>query len=162
MAKFEKGNKRPLNAGRKRGSINKTTSYLKDMILLGGSIGGDLLVEREKIERRSRDATEINSPGSAGPLQRVVEQNGAFAGYLTWLSVEHPTAYAPLLGRVMPLQNRDDSHKDVVYRSVEEIQREIDALEVQMRRLAPLLRNVSSSDSPEDRRRRSWTSRARS
>jgi hypothetical protein len=54
------------------------------------------------------------------------------------------------------------SHKDVVYRSVEEIQREIDALDVQMSRLAPLLRNVSSSDSPEDRRRRSWTSRARS
>jgi hypothetical protein len=52
---------------------------------------------------------------------------------------------------VLPLQSRVDSHKDVVYRSVEGIRRDIMALQPK-HLIAQLLIDVSSSDSPEDRR----------
>jgi hypothetical protein len=160
MAKFVKGAERPMNAGRKPGVANKMTPLLKDAILLAGAIGGDLLVEREIIERRLRHAAENDSPESAGELQQLVEKHGSRVGYIAWLSIEHAPAYARLLGGVMQLQVRADSHKDIGYRTVEEIQRDIMALQPKYL-IAMLLRNVSSSDSPEDRRLRSWTSRAR-
>jgi hypothetical protein len=150
MARFEKGAERPMNAGRKLGSVNKTTPLLKDAILLAGCVAGGRLVEREIIERRARDAAENDSPESAGELKQAVEENGSLVGYLSWLALEHPTAYAPLLGRVLPLQIRVDSPKDRVYRTVEEIKREIRA-RVPRHVLESLLIDDSSSDSPENR-----------
>jgi hypothetical protein len=149
MARFVKGAERPMNAGRKLGSVNKTTPLLKDAILLAGCVAGDRLVEREIIERRARDAAENDSPESAGELKQAVEENGSLIGYLSWLALEHPTAYAPLLGRVLPLQIRVDSPK-VVYRTFEEIKREIRA-RVPKDVLEMLLIDDSSSDSPENR-----------
>jgi hypothetical protein len=139
-----------MNAGRKLGSVNKTTPLLKDAILLAGCVAGDRLVEREIIERRARDAAANDSPESAGELKQAVEENGSLVGYLSWLALEHPTAYAPLLGRVLPLQIRVDSPKDRVYRTFEEIKREIRA-RVPKQELESLLIDVIGSYSPEDR-----------
>ena len=153
MARFVKGAERPMNAGRKRGSVNRMTPLLKDALLLAGSVAGDRLVEREIIERRARDAAENDLPESAGELKQAVEENGSLVGYLSWLALEHPTAYAPLLGRVLPLQIRVDSHKDIVYRTTEEIDRDFRALLLRLPKdlIAPLLIEVIGSDSPEDR-----------
>ena len=60
-------------------------------------------------------------------------------GYLSWLAEHHPSVYGSLLGRVLPLQVKIDSHKDIVYKTVEEIQQEIADLKLPMDRLAPLL-----------------------
>jgi hypothetical protein len=153
MARFVKGAERPMNAGRKRGVGNRTTVLIKDALLVAGSVAGDWLVEREIIERRARDAAENDSPESASELKQAVEENGGLVGYLSWLALEHPTAYAPLLGRVLPLQIRVDSHKDITYRTVEEINRDMRATLLRLPKdfLAPLLIEVMNSDSPEDR-----------
>jgi hypothetical protein len=91
MARFEKGAERPMNAGRKLGSVNKTTPLLKDAILLAGCVAGDRLVEREIIERRARDAAENDSPESAGELKQAVEENGSLvATYRGWRSSTRP------------------------------------------------------------------------
>jgi hypothetical protein len=144
MAQFVKGAARPVNAGRKPGSANKTTPLLKDAILLAGCVAGDRLVELEIIERHARDAAENDSPESAGELKQAVEKHGPLVGYLSWLALGYPNVFGPLLGRVLPLQVRIDSHKEVVYRTVEEIQQDIDALKLPMDRLAPLLEKYVS------------------
>ena len=136
---FVKGHPRLPGAGMKPGSQLRNTKLLKDAILLGGGVGANLLVQREIIERQKQELFEKDGERVAGELEQCVAENGALVGYLAWLSVEHPSAFASLLGRVLPLQIRDDSHKEVVYRSVEEIQREIDDLKLPMDRLAPLL-----------------------
>jgi hypothetical protein len=139
MAQFVKGAARPGNAGRKPGSANRTTPVLKDALLLAGCVAGNRLVELEIIERHARNTAENDSPESAGELKQAVEEHGSLVGYLSWMALEYPTAFASLLGRVLPLQVRVDSHKDVVYRTVEEIQKDIDALNLPMDRIAPLL-----------------------
>jgi hypothetical protein len=45
MAKFKKGESRPTNAGRRRGSVNKTTSLLKEAILLAAELEGDVSLQ---------------------------------------------------------------------------------------------------------------------
>jgi hypothetical protein len=41
MARFVRGAKRPINAGRKRGSVNRKTAILKEAILLAAELEGD-------------------------------------------------------------------------------------------------------------------------
>lgn len=60
--------------GRPKGVPNKNTTVLKDAIL--------------------RAAEAANTPGGK---KGMVE-------YLAWLAVEHPPAFAGLLGKVLPLQ----------------------------------------------------------
>lgn len=60
--------------GRPKGVPNKTTALLKDAIL--------------------KAAEAANTPGGK---RGMVE-------YLAWLAVEHPPAFAGLLGKVLPLQ----------------------------------------------------------
>lgn len=52
MAKFQKGTKRPKNAGRKKGSTNKNTTLLKDMILnaLNKAGGEEYLLKQAELE----------------------------------------------------------------------------------------------------------------
>ena len=142
MTRFVKGAERPVNAGRKRGSANKTTPLLRDALLLAGCVAGDRLVELEIIERRARDAAENNSPESTGELKQAVEEHGSLVGYLSWLALEHPNVFGPLLGRVLPLQVKVDSHKDVVYRTLEDVERDIQALAEPLNRIAPRLLKI--------------------
>jgi hypothetical protein len=97
MPKFEKGGKRPPDAGRKVGSTNKTTGVLKEAILLAAQQVGDL-------NERGRDG---------------------LVGYLRFLACNYPQAYVSLLGRVLPLQVRVDGQTEVTYRTVVEVEREM-------------------------------------
>ena len=109
MPKFQKGEKRPPNAGRKRGSINKTTSVLKHAILLG--------------------AQQVGDPKKRG--------RGGLVGYLSFAARKYPPAYLPLLLRVLPLQVQVDA--EVVYRSIAEIDSELASLGFPIDEIGPLL-----------------------
>ena len=136
---FVKGHPRLPGAGVAPGSQLRNTKLLKDAILLGGQAGVSMLVQREIVERAKDESLKKDGERVAGELEQCVAENGALVGYIAWLSINHPNAYAALLGRVLPFQVKVDSHKEVVYRTVEEIQRDIDALKIPMDRLAPLL-----------------------
>lgn len=73
---FRKGEKRP-GQGRPKGSVAKTTAVLKDAILLAaGSVGQD---------------------GNG---------KGGLEGYLKRVAIEDIKAFAGLLGRTLPIDNR--------------------------------------------------------
>ena len=109
MAKFQKGEKRPPNAGRKRGSINKTTSVLKEATLLAAQQVGDP-------KKRGRDG---------------------LVGYLRFVARKYPPAFLPLLVRVLPLQVRVDA--EIVYRTIAEIDSEMASLGFPIDEIGPLL-----------------------
>jgi hypothetical protein len=90
MAQFVKGARRPVNAGRKPGSANKSTPLLKDAILLAGCVAGNRLVELEIIERHARDTAENDSPESAGELKQAVEEHGSLVGFCRGLHLGIP------------------------------------------------------------------------
>ena len=49
------------------------------------------------------------------------------------------------LGRLLPFQVKDDAHKTVEYRSVEEVQRDIVMAKLPLRRIIPLLLDIARS-----------------
>jgi hypothetical protein len=112
MAKFQKGGKRPPNAGRKRGSINKTTSVLKQAVLLATEQTGD--------------------PSKRG--------RGGLIGYLRFVAREYPKVFVPsLLARVLPLQVQVDTQAEIIYRNVAEVEREIASRGFSIEEVAALL-----------------------
>ena len=100
--RFKKGD--PDNVGRRVGATNKNTRILKDAIML---------------------AAELE--GSDG------EGTGKLVGYLRKVARDDMRAFVSLLGRVIPLQveprtQEDDKKNDkVVYKSVEEVSRELES-----------------------------------
>jgi hypothetical protein len=73
---FKKGQKRPPNSGRKKGTPNKVSPMLKEALLLAAESVGD-----------------------------TANQDG-LADYLTWLAAEHPPAFASLLNRMLACEVR--------------------------------------------------------
>ena len=124
----------PKFGGRPRGQANR-----KDAILLAGAVTADRIVMREIIELSKAEALDKDGERMAGELEECVEEHGALVGYLSWLAEHYPAVYGSLLGRVLPLQVKIDSHKDIVYKTVEEIQQEIADLKLPMDRIMPLL-----------------------
>ena len=111
MAKFTKGGRRPPNAGRKRGSRNKTTKLLKEAIELAAERTGD--------------------PTNGG--------RGGLVEYLCFLAREFPPTFASLLARALPLQVQLDGQTEVIYRTVEEIDRDIASRGFSIQELGQLL-----------------------
>ena len=137
---WKKGEARLL--GRTHGAINRNHKLLKDALLIAGAVAGDRFVVREIIES-TKAAEELNEDGKriAGELEECVEEHGALIGYLSWMAEHHTASYATLLGKVLPTQI--NSHKDITYRTVEDIQRDIRELSAPLRRIAPLLLNMT-------------------
>ena len=128
MPKFNKGRKRPPTAGRKRGTENKTTGLLKEAILLAAELEGDVsLQEFKKSADRYRE-TDVEAA-----------KRGGLVGYLRYLARKHPQSFAALLGRVLPMQVRVDARTETVYRSVAEVQSELQRRGLTLEAIAPLL-----------------------
>lgn len=81
---FVKGKPRPEKAGRRAGTPNRTTSYLKNAILGAGD--------------------RVGFPKWNKKLKQMVRGAGGLDAYLDWLALNEPKSYAMLLGRVLPLQ----------------------------------------------------------
>ena len=113
MARFVKGAERPINAGRKRGSVNKKTAILKEAILLAAELEGD---------QDLRKTARLN-----GETDEEIAKRGGLVGYLRWQARNHPAPFSSLLGRVLPMQVRVDAHTDVTYRTVAEVGRDMAA-----------------------------------
>ena len=126
-------------AGRTRGTINRNNKLLKDALLIAGAVTADRFVVREIIESSKAEALDQDGQRIAGELEECVEEHGALIGFLSWMAEHHTASYATLLGKVLPTQIRVDSHKDITYRSVADIERDIRSLSAPLRRIAPLL-----------------------
>lgn len=116
MSKFEKGGKRPVNAGRKRGSTNKTTGILREAVLLAAEQTGDP-------DKRGGDG---------------------LVGYLRYVAREYPPAFVSLLARVLPLQVRVDTKAELTYRTVDEVDRDLANHGFSIKDIAPLLLEAGS------------------
>ena len=136
----------PKFGGRPRGQANRNTRLLKDAILLAGSVTAERFVMREIIELSKAEALDKDGERMAGELEECVEEHGPLVGYLSWLAEHHPVAYASMLGKVLPLQIRVDSHKDIQYRTLADVQRDIDALSEPLRRIAPKLISMTMAN----------------
>jgi hypothetical protein len=79
------GEEKGPTPGRKKGSVNKTTALLKDAIIKASELAGE------------------DGKGK-----------GKTVGYLKKLAVDHPPAFAQLLGKVLPMQiqgaGKDGAH----------------------------------------------------
>jgi hypothetical protein len=69
MGKFIKGKKRPAKAGRRPGSVNRTTGLLKEAILLAAELEGDVSLQDVKksalLYRESDEEAEKKRGGSS-------------------------------------------------------------------------------------------------
>ena len=115
MPQFQKGEKRPPNAGRKRGSVNKTTSVLREAALLAAQLTGD-------------------------PQKRGSE---GLVDYLMFAAREYPPAFLALLGRMVPQEVLVDAQAEISYRSVAEIDRELASRGFPIEEIARLLTQAS-------------------
>ncbi len=110
MARFQKGQKRPSKAGRKRGSQNLMTRLIKDAVILAGCQLGDL----SGIENLSEEGVEHGKDG--------------LVGFLRWAGKVHTAAFLALLGRIIPMQVvSNEASERRVYHSLEEVERDIAA-----------------------------------
>jgi hypothetical protein len=109
---IKKGERR----GRKPGKPNKTTRILKDALLMAAELEGDYHYRK-----------------------RQIQENDGLVGFLRWAARKELPSFLSLLGRVLPMQVKMNTEQAVVYRSLEEIQHDIDELNVPLERLAPLL-----------------------
>ncbi len=73
-----KGTPRSPNAGRKKGTLNKNTTLLKDAVLRAAEVRGQKISTNKKYT--------------------------GLVSYLDWLSWEHPAVFGSLLSKVLPLQ----------------------------------------------------------
>ena len=97
---FKKGTPKPDGSGRKKGAPNKTTTSLKQAILLAATNVG------------------LDGLGKEG-----------LVGYLMRLAVSEPSSFASLLGRVIPLEVTGAGGKSVpVVITVETTLREVASL----------------------------------
>jgi hypothetical protein len=127
MGKFRKGEKRPANAGRRRGSVNKTTGLLKEAILRAAELEGD--VSLKDLE---------NSP--LENENEVVKKRGGLVGYLRYIARNYPEKFvASLLARVLPMEVSVDARSETVYRTVSEIKEAMARRGIQLDAVAPLL-----------------------
>jgi hypothetical protein len=102
--RFEKGQARLPNAGRKLGQPNKTTKLLKDAI----SGSAEQLGMLEPIYRMR----EVKIPGRRTPQKQATDEiigwkptgEGGTQGFLVWLGCHYPRSYAALLSRLLPVQ----------------------------------------------------------
>jgi hypothetical protein len=103
---------------------------LKDSLLYAAACAGDDL-KKFIIERmRAEGATEL-------AIEAVFDNEaGGLVGYLKWMALEHPSVFGPLLGKVIPMQIQVQKSEVVTYRSIEEIDKELAARRIPVRRLA--------------------------
>jgi hypothetical protein len=111
VGKFQKGERRPANAGRKPGSPNRTTRVVKDAFL--------------EAARRTGD------PENGG--------RGGLVGYLMWIARKHPVPFASQLGRLIPESVKVEVRTEINFRSVADIDRELASLGFPIEEIAPLL-----------------------
>ena len=138
MAKFRKGDKRPINAGRRSGSANKTTTLLKEAVLLAADLEGDVSLQRLK-------GTALH-----GESEEEAAKRGGLIGYLRFLARKYPQAFATLLGKVLPLQVRVEARTETVYRTVSEIREELERRGIPLEAVAPLLIEADRTESKEN------------
>jgi hypothetical protein len=138
MAKFIKGKKRPINAGRKPGSINKNTRLLKEAILIAAELEGDVALQKFKTAaERYRES------------EKEAAKRGGLVGYLRYLARSHPQSFATLLGRVLPTQVRVDARTETIFRTLEEVQEEMARRGMPLEAFGPLLIESRALE-PED------------
>lgn len=128
MARFRKGEKRPVKAGRRQGSLNKTTGLLKEAVLLAAELEGDVsLQEFETSAQLHRES------------DKEAVKRGGLVGYLRYVAREYPQSFVTLLNRVLPLQVRVDARSQTVVRTVSEIREEMARRGVPLEAVLPLL-----------------------
>lgn len=112
----QKGERNP-GSGRPKGRPNFFTREIKEALIAAANNGGDVVCKRvytkEQLER---------NPGLA-----TLKNYGGLEGYLTHLSIVNNTAFAALLGKVLPIQlvSREEEERIVPYKSVEEVREEL-------------------------------------
>ena len=115
---FEKGNEIT-----RKGVPNRTTRILKDAVLMAAEAAGDLSgIPRENL---SQEGVEQGKTG--------------LVGYLTWAAKCEPKAFLHILGKLIPVQMKVDSFTQTVYKSVEELQRDVTARGINLRAFGQLL-----------------------
>lgn len=88
MAQCGKKKGSEKTGGRQKGTRNKTTTQLKTAILGAAHSAG------VKLQDDGKTPAVVDTEGNP----EGVEQ------YLVWMAINHPKSFAPLLGRVLPLQ----------------------------------------------------------
>jgi hypothetical protein len=127
MGKFIKGKKRPAKAGRRPGSVNRTTGLLKEAILLAAELEGDVSLQR------------LKKTAVYGESEEEAAKRGGLVGYLRFVARKHPQAFTTLLGKVLPLQVRVEARTETIYRTVSEVREELERRGIPLEAVAPLL-----------------------
>lgn len=118
-------------AGRKKGVPNRTTTLVKDAILAAGQLAGqqlleDAIRESRRLYRVAKRFGHSNEHKLFDQLTKLKEyRDGGPDGlthYLTWMALNEPKSFAPLIGKVLPFHltaQVDHSHR--TYSSKDEI-----------------------------------------
>ena len=70
---------------------------------------------------KTRKVKVRTSKGYVTETQKYWDGDGGMIGYLCWLAVMYPPAYAALLGRILPLQVKFTGQVQQKYTTIEEV-----------------------------------------
>lgn len=103
--------------GRPKGASNKINEALKTAVLLSAHHAGHKVAMREELARIEKlreeaDGREL-TPEEATPKPELIEGSGLLT-YLCDLAVNHPGSFAPLLGKVIHVQQQDEERSGAV------------------------------------------------
>jgi hypothetical protein len=145
---FKKGHKPLEGVGRPKGMPNHETRVLKDAVMVAARLTGDV----DLIPARTIKADKARLEAIAALYEESEEdaaKRAGLVGYLCYLARNHPRSYASLLARVLPLQIKMEAHETVIYRSTQEILQSIKEMRLPLKRLMPLLIDMSEAETVE-------------
>ena len=126
---FKKG--RAKTGGRQRGKPNLHTEIIREALLIGAAMAGDRIAEK-------RASSILNKTGDQDLAEQAREQGGV-TGYLAWAAQKSPGPYIQALAKVMPTQVDINSRREVVHRTMGELQRALQEEDLPIEQMAALL-----------------------
>jgi hypothetical protein len=145
--RFKKGDRSKAGPGRPVGFKHVHTKILQDALLLAAEYEGDQdLYEASLKDKRVRRHLQQKYD----EFTAAAEKRHGLVGYLRWVAREFPAVFCGLLAKLLPLQIRSDLSNEVVYQTVDDIQRDIKARKLPLERIAPLLLENMNLDKTEE------------
>ena len=127
---FQKGQPRPPGAGRKPGSVNKTTRLIKDAMLIAAEQLGEPFYQEYWEVLKDENGRVIKDrhgqPKRRRRTRLVYKGIDGLVGYFRWVALHHaPSFVSGLNNKVMPMQIKITHTETRTFRTVKEIREEI-------------------------------------
>ena len=135
--RFKKGAK--AGPGLPKGFEHTHTRMMKDALLIAAELEGD----QDLYPDLGKQNVRIKLQAKYDEITAEAEKRHGLVGYLRWVARNYPAVFCSMLAKLLPMQIKSETHKQVVYTTVDEIQQDIRSRKLPLDRIAPLLIDIT-------------------